>query len=96
MPSTIWRHWRANRPRSAMSKSCWRPAKASIGTRDGCVLISAEELARLNAVKESAGEPKLHLGKWLLANSPGIEDFVLPQRGPGRPDPFEGFRDEKP
>jgi prevent-host-death family protein len=68
----------------------------TIGTRDGCVLISAEEFARLNAVKESAGEPKLHLGQWLLANSPGIEDFVLPERGRGRPDPFEGFWDEKP
>jgi prevent-host-death family protein len=68
----------------------------TIGTRDGCVVISAEEFARLNEVQKTVGEPKLHLGQWLIANSPKVDDFVLPERKPGRSSPFESFwNDEK-
>lgn len=55
-----------------------------IGMQDPCVVISMDEYRRL--------KPPIHLGQWLIDNTPRGVDLELPPRGgTHRGDPFEGM-----
>ena len=52
----------------------------TIGSRDPCIVVSAKQF--------NTGQPKKHLGQWLVESAPRGEPIELPPRGPDRGDPF--------
>ncbi|OYX00519.1 type II toxin-antitoxin system prevent-host-death family antitoxin [Bosea sp. (in: a-proteobacteria)] len=55
-----------------------------IGTQDPCVVLS---MAEFNELQRKAGE--VHLGRWLVENTPRGLDFEVPERSSGRRNLFE-------
>ena len=52
----------------------------TIGSQDPCVVVSVAEFERLR--------PRRHLGKFLLATAPRLDEMELPSRVDQRGDPF--------
>jgi len=55
-----------------------------IGAQDPCVVLSIKQFEEL---QRASGE--IHLGHWLVANTPRGVDFEAPARSSGHGNPFE-------
>jgi len=84
MKKNQWTVSEAKTHLSEIMRKCREEGPQQIGKRNGCVVISQKEWEETKNQKE---EP--HLGRWLVENTPKIEDFEIPGRGEKeRPIPF--------
>ena len=84
MTAHIWTVSEAKAKLSEVLRMAREEGAQRIGTRDAYVVITEAEWERLNT-------PRRHLGSWLLANMPRLDDELeLPSRTDrDRPSPFE-------
>lgn len=79
--------WSVPDAKSKLSELLRRARKGEnqiIGTQEPCVVLS---MAEFNELQRKAGD--VHLGRWLVENTPRGLEFEVPERSSGRRNSFE-------
>ncbi|QEN88286.1 type II toxin-antitoxin system Phd/YefM family antitoxin [Labrys sp. KNU-23] len=84
IPATVWSVLEAKAKLSEVLRRARGGERQIIGAQEPCVVLS---MADFEALQRKAGA--VHLGRWLVENTPCGAEFEPPSRSAGRPNAFE-------